>query len=726
MPTLTIDGRTCTVAEGTTILDAARGVGIRIPTLCHVEGFAPSASCFLCAVQVAGKETLTPSCAVPVADGMVVFTTTEEVRESRRMALELLLSDHVGDCVGPCSIGCPARFDIPVFLTMLSAGDVPTAAGMAFDALTLPRALGRICPRLCEQRCHRSDTGDAVSIASLHRHAADQRFGRATRDRQVGSGLQPGTQASTGKHVAIVGAGPAGLTAAHHLLARGHAVTLFDAHEFPGGMLRYGIPAFRLPHEVLAEEIDLIRGLGGEFRMRTRLGRAERAERMAEPALSERSESKGDVTLEALRRDFDAVFLAIGAQASRALGCPGEELALNAVDFLGQVAEGRLSSAGPELQLGAGTSFARDVLVVGGGNTAIDAARTAVRLGAKSVTVLYRRSRREMPCLMAEVEAAEIEGVSIETLVAPVQLERRGDGVRLTCQRMKLGTPDLQGRPRPVPIPGSEFTVDATCVISAIGQTVDASGLESGEVALSPHGIAARALTLETSVPGVFAGGDAVTGADLAVRAVAAGKLAALSIDQYLAGRRVEGDPRMISVVMGKLDEQELAEFFRGIEQSARTPVPHLPLERRIGSFDEVEPGLTAEIAAREAARCMHCGCWKAASCHLRQLATEYGADPQRFSGARRKFRRDDSHPRIVYEPGKCILCGACVAAAAASGEALGLAIVGRGFDAAVAVPLQGTMIEALPKAAEQVADVCPTGAFAVKNGTGCGCAFAR
>ncbi len=688
MPTLTIDGRTCTVAEGTTILDAARGLGIRIPTLCHVEGFAASASCFLCAVQVAGKETLTPSCAVPVSDGMVVLTSTDEVRESRRVALELLLSDHVGDCVGPCSVGCPARFDIPVFLTQVSAGNISTAADIAFDALTLPRALGRICPRLCEQRCHRSDTGEAVSIASLHRFAADNAlptsdFGLRTSDFERAS--------ATGKRVAIVGAGPAGLTAAHHLLTRGHAVTLFDAHEHPGGMLRYGIPAFRLPHDVLAEEIDLIGRLGGEFRMRQRLGR--------------------DLTLDTLRRDFDAVFLAIGAQASRALDCPGEDIAQNAVDFLAAVAEGRPPSLGDA------------VLVVGGGNTAIDAARTAVRLGADSVTVLYRRSRREMPCLMAEVEAAESEGVSIQTLVAPVQLERHGDGVRLTCLRMKLGTPDLQGRPRPVPIPGSEFTLDATCVISAIGQAVDASGLEPGEVALSSHGIAAGALTLETNLPGVFAGGDAVTGADLAVRAVAAGKLAAVSIDQYLRGRRVEGDPQMVNVVMGKLDEQELAEFFRGIEQSARTPVPHLAPAVRRRSFEEVEPGLTAEVAALEAARCMHCGCWKAAACHLRQLATEYGADPLRFPGARRRFCRDDSHPEIVYEPGKCILCGACVAAAAAAGEALGLAIVGRGFDAAVAVPLQGTMIEALPKAAEQVAAICPTGAFVLK-GAGCGCAF--
>jgi formate dehydrogenase major subunit len=714
MVTLTIDDRTCTVAEGTTILDAARRLGIRIPTLCHVDGFPASASCFLCAVQVGGKEALTPSCAVPVSDGMVVLTGTEEVRASRKMVLELLLSDHVGDCVGPCSIGCPARFDIPGFLTELSAGEFRRGAEMASDFLTLPRALGRICPRLCEQRCHQSDAGDAVSIASLHRYAADRDAALPASGPDVTRGVEGGASArphpsdagpatssryvprkdrATGKRAAIVGAGPAGLTAAYHLLRRGHAVALFDAHDVPGGMLRHGIPAFRLPHDVLADEVEIIRQLGAEFRMRQRLG--------------------ADLTLETLRSEFDAVFLAIGAQRSRALDCPGEELALDAIDLLARVAEGRPPSLGGS------------VLVVGGGNTAMDASRTAVRLGAESVTLLYRRSRREMPCLMAEVEAAESEGVTIETLVAPVALQRQGDGVRLTCLRMKLGTPDLQGRPRPVPIPGSGFAIDAACVISAIGQVVDSATLGAEGLALSPRGIAANAVTLETSLPGVFAGGDGVTGPDLAVRAVAAGKLAAISIDQYLGGRPVQGDPEMVSVVMGKLDELELAEFFRGIEQSPRTPVPHPPLDTRVRSFEEVEPGLTAEVAAREASRCLNCGCSKATTCHLRQLATEYGADPLRFQGARRKFRRDNSHPEIVYEPGKCILCGACVAVAEAAGEALGLAIVGRGFEAAVAVPLQGTMIEALPKAAEQVAAACPTGAFAMK-GAGCGCAFGR
>jgi formate dehydrogenase major subunit len=680
--TLTIDGRTVTVEAGTTVLEAARALGIRIPTLCHVDGLPPSSSCFLCAVEVEGRPALAPSCAMPAADGMVVRTDTDEVRASRKMALELLLSDHAGDCIGPCMTGCPARFDIPGFLTEVADGRDRRSAEIAADFLVLPAALGRVCPRLCEQRCHRCDAEAALSVGGLHRYAAD-------RDMASDSRYVPRREAASGKRVAIVGAGPAGLSAAYYLLRRGHGAVLFDAHDEPGGMLRYGIPAFRLPHDVLAQEIDVIRLLGGEFRMGVRLG--------------------ADVAIEDLRRDFDAVFLAIGAQGSRGLECPGEELALPAVVFLERVATCRRDDIGD------------DVLVIGGGNTAMDASRTAVRLGANRVRVLYRRSRREMPCLMAEVEAAEAEGVVVETLAAPVRLERLLNGrLQLTGVRMALGAPDESGRARPVPIEGSAFTIEASCVIAAIGQHVETSGLGAHGPRTSRRGILADPATLATNLPGVFAGGDAVSGADLAVRAVAAGKLAAASIDQYLGGRRVQGDPEMVSVVMSRLDEHELAAFFRQVEEAPRAAVAERPVAERVRDFGEVESAFEPETARREAARCMHCGCWKATTCQLRQYATEYGADPLRFAGARRKFERDTSHPEVVYEPGKCILCGACVQVAAEAGEPLGLAIVGRGFDATVAVPLRGTLAEAIPTVARRVADICPTGAFALKGAGTC------
>ena len=378
-------------------------------------------------------------------------------------------------------------------------------------------------------------------------------------------------------------------------------------------MLRYGIPAFRLPRQVLDAEIQMIRNLGAEFRLGKRLGR--------------------DFTLDDLRRDFDAVFLAIGAQGSRGLGCPGEELATPALEFLEKLTDGPAPTVGS------------DVIVVGGGNTAMDASRCAVRLGAKSVRVLYRRTRREMPCLMEEVEAAEAEGVKIEFLVAPVRLERKAGKLILTCQRMELGPPDESGRARPMPIPGSEFEVQATCVIAAIGQSVDLSPW-TPRSSLYPNGASPPTRRRwRRTLPGVFAGGDAVTGPDLAVRAVAAGKLAAASIDQYLSGKKVIGAPESVNVLMGKLSEDELAVFLRGIEQTPRAPMPHLPMDKRRTTFEEVELGFSLETATRESRRCLGCGCGKAIPCRLRQFATEYGVDPQRFVGERRHFARDTSHP---------------------------------------------------------------------------------
>ena len=681
MVTLTIDGRRVSVEPGTTVLDAARWLGIRIPTMCHVPGIEPAASCFVCAVQIEGRRTLSPACAMPVAEGMAVATNSPDVRAARKMALELLLSDHAGECVAPCAARCPAGLDIPGFVYGIATEDNRRAMQVISERLALPGSLGRICPRLCEQECRRCDLDQGLAIGALHRHVADL-------DRAAAAPYVPPRASATGKSVAIVGAGPAGLAAAWYLLRQGHDCTLCDAHPLPGGMLRYGIPAYRLPKDALDAEIDAIRQLGARFRMDTRWGR--------------------EFTLTELRAQHDAVFMAIGAQRTQGLRCEGEENALAGIEFLELVANGNPPPLGS------------DVVVLGGGNTAMDCARTAVRLGARNVRILYRRGRQEMPCPMAEVEAAEAEGVTVEFLMAPVRLERNGHGLLLTCQRMTLGEPDASGRRRPVAVMGSTLVVECSTVIADTGQAVDRTLPESEGLRVTAWGIAADERTLATNLPGVFAGGDAVLGPDLAVRAVAAGRIAAASIHQFLSGAAVTGEPAMAGIAMQPVDDAERAAIFRAIEKAARVRMPEIPIDRRRASFDEVEHGLSDDDAAREARRCLTCGCRKQDCCLVRSLANEYDADVYRFAGARRRFSQDLSHPEVIYEPGKCISCDACVRIAAAAGEPLGLALVGRGFDVAVAVPFGQPLSEGLRRAAQRCAEACPTGALALRTARAC------
>lgn len=676
-----IDGRELEVPEGSTVLEAARRLGIVIPTLCHVEGLEPAASCFLCSVQVEGQRGLSPACAMPVADGMQVTTNSEDVRASRRMALELLLSDHAGDCIAPCSAQCPAGLDIPGFLYPLAAGDPGEAMAVLLDRLPLSGALGRICPRLCEQHCRRGHHDEGLAIGQLHRWVADW-------NRQAPNAREPEKGPETGKSVAIIGAGPAGLSAALYLRQTGHAVTLYDTKADPGGMLRYGIPEYRLPRGPLDDEIDMVRHLGAEFRMGRCWGT--------------------DFVLDDLLEWHDAAFVAIGAQLSRGLGCEGENLARHGIDVLAQVAEDKKPELGSR------------VVVVGGGNTAMDVARSCLRLGSEA-QVVYRRTRDEMPCLLEEVEGAEEEGVRIEYLVAPLRLERESNGeIELVCQRMELGAPDASGRRRPVPVAGSETAYRCDSVIAAIGQQVETQLASQEGLEATSWGIAVDQQTLATSRPGVFAGGDAVLGADLAVRAVAAGRLAAASIDQYLAGRPVVGLAEPVNVMMQPIDEQELAAIFRNIEQHPQEHSRTLTVAQRQASFEEIVDSLDRNTAMDEAKRCMSCGCTAAAGCSVRRWATEYGADPTRFLGARRRYERDDSHPEVVYEPGKCILCDACVRIAEQSSETLGVALIGRGFQVAMGVPFDRPLSEGLREVAEACAAACPTGALEMRRLRSC------
>ncbi len=658
---LTVDGRQVEVGERATILDAARKLGIVIPTLCHADGLRPAPSCFLCVVQVQGEPHLVPSCVVPAQDGMVVTTDSDDIRAARRTALELLLSDHAGDCEGPCTLACPAGVDIPELLRCLVAGRYGEAAAVMRERIPLPGALSRICPGYCERVCRRGERDEAVAIRALTRFVADTEY--AMHGAHV---PQPGEP--TDRKVAIVGAGPAGLSAAYYLLLEGHGCTLFDQHAEPGGNFRYGLPSFRLPRGLLDVEIDVIRKMGARFRLGTRLGE--------------------DVALDDLRREYDAVLLAMGAGMEAPLGCEGGELALSVLEFLCMVSEGAAPHVGGE------------VVVLGDGKEAVDAARTAVRLGTSRVALLAESSSLATPFLDEHLASARAEGVEFVSPARPTEIVRVGDGrFRVACQR-----------------DGGSFITEASVVISAQKRSVDLSLVRSLGLAVSQRGIEVERETLRTGLGDVFAAGEAVSGSSWGVRAVAAGRLAALCIHQYLCGAEVAGEHRLLSVRMGQLSEKERAELFRGTPERAPVRVPGTDMARRKSSFGGVEGELSEPDAVAEAERCLHCDCEAKGTCKLRRYASEYGAVAGRFRGERRAFERDVSHPDVVYEPGKCILCGLCVRIAEAEQERLGMTFARRGFVTRTGVPFGGALQHGLKISAERCAAACPTGALALRR----------
>ncbi|MDA8138222.1 MAG: FAD-dependent oxidoreductase [Desulfobacteraceae bacterium] len=467
----------------------------------------------------------------------------------------------------PCQHACPVGMDIPAYISLIKANRLTDAYKVLLKTNPFPGICGRVCDHKCELKCRRSTLDEPVHIKYLKRYITDQAPAPVIARAEV----------TRKEKIAVIGAGPAGLTAARDLTLRGYHATVFEELPEAGGMLRWGIPAYRLPRNVLKREIQDILDLGVELRCNVRVGR--------------------DISWDTLRSTYEAIFVAIGAQRSMQAELEGKGYRgiTGAVEFL------------RELHLGGHPHVGRKVAVIGGGNSAIDAAQCALRLGAEDVTIYYRRTKADMPALKEEVATAQKEGVKIEELVAPIRFIGREDNVcQMVLQKMRLGEFDAGGRKKPAPILGSEYTVDADQVILAIGQEVD------GAFEFKRTGIAVTANRLVEVVPGkktqttapmIFAGGDVVTGPDTVVGAIAAGHRAAQEIDAAIRARNEEG-PYVPAVEEEVAIPQEIEEEIR---EMMRTHMPEADIRERVRDFREVELGFEKAVALQEAGRCLRC-----------------------------------------------------------------------------------------------------------------------
>ncbi|MDY0296795.1 MAG: FAD-dependent oxidoreductase [Acidobacteriota bacterium] len=677
--TLTINGQEVISQAGKTILEVVNEHKLdRIPTLCHDPRLEPYGSCFLCVVEVAGLKKLVPACATLATEGMIVETDNPRIRSSRKTALELLLSNHYADCIGPCIDNCPAHVDAQGYVALISMGRYEEALKLVKENNPLPLCIGRVCVRDCEAACRRQIVDEPVAINHLKRFIADK---------DAPHKWTPSLPEPNGKTVAVVGGGPAGLTCAYYLTLRGYKVDLFEKLPNLGGMMRYGIPEYRLPKAIMDEEIAWITGLGVEVRTGVELGR--------------------DITIAGLKNQYDAVFLAVGAHRATTMRLEHEddtEGVLKGIDFLR-----RVQMEGPP-------RFNGTVAVVGGGNTAIDAARTALRCGAEKVVIVYRRSLREMPAHEEEIEAARHEGVEFHFLTNPKSIVRENGRLKgVECLRMSLQEVEDGGRPRPVPIPGSEFVLECGTLIGAIGQQVDTDFNGEGDgCELEKWGtIRVNEKTLETSIPDVFAGGDVVSGPWTAIGAIAQGKRAALAIDRKLRTGSAEGADFHFASFKHHFHDVVPAELQDVAIDLPRQHLPELPPKERIRDFREVEGGYSREQAQTETRRCLECGCVEYYDCRLRQYADEFGVDTTVFRGETREYKVDRSHPLVVNDPNKCISCGRCVRMCTDELGVAALGFVHRGFYSVVKPALEKPLIQTPCVACGNCIDTCPTGALA-------------
>jgi formate dehydrogenase beta subunit len=520
-------------------------------------------------------------CQVGQTGTVAVLDTLKYYRDDYVKAIEegkaLETREYKTHLTAPCMDACPVHLDVPAYIECVKDRKFGESYRVIRNRNALPGVCGRVCVRPCESNCRRLNVDETLNIRLIKRFACDYSYG-------LGLQKEDGPKEFKGEKVAIIGAGPAGIAAAYYLGLRGYGVTVFEELPEPGGMAAVGIPDYRLPREDLKDDIRPIEDLGVEIRYGQAVGK--------------------DVSLEQLQQQgYKAVFVGVGAKNSRKMGVEGEdekyEGFVHGVTFL------------RDLNLGREVYKAKRIVVVGGGNVAIDCVRSALRLGFTEVNLVYRRSRAEMPADPVEIEDAETEGIDFHFLTLPTKIIAEGGKVvGVECVRMELGEPDSSGRRRPIPIEGSEFFIETDVVIPAIGQEPDLALLEAAQdievtkwktVVVDPD-------CLQTNREGVFSGGDCVTGPATLVEALAAGADAAIAIENYLAQGKMElPDYRKMEKLISRVGVYDDSEKVQVVGGVARPKAEHLPVASRIKTFDEVEKGLSAGAAIEDSLRCLRC-----------------------------------------------------------------------------------------------------------------------
>ncbi len=639
-----IDGKYRIVEEGSTLLEAAKVCGVDIPSLCGLNKSDEKVPCDLCMVEVESGG-MQRACELNVYRGLNVKTQSDALSAHRKQALNRIMQDHYADCEAPCKTACPAGVDIQSYLYFIAQNDHQKAIEIIKQTLPMPLSIGRVCPAFCESECRRALVDEPIAIRQLKRHAADA-------DLAAHEAYVPEKKPAKPYSIAIVGSGPGGLTAGYYLSNEGYQVTVFEAMPKAGGWLRYGIPEYRLPKDILDKEIELMCRNGMTIKTNQKLGE--------------------DFTLSRLSEEYDAVCLAVGASQAVEMHYPGSELkgCYLGVDYLKDYVTEQQYKTGQK------------VAVIGGGNTAIDCARTARRAGAET-TLIYRRTREEMPAEDYEIEEAAHEGVNFLFLTNPAEnlADEHGHVQAIRLERMALGEPDSSGRRRPEAT-GEYFTEAFDTVIAAVSQKPDLSFLDNDDLSIPLtrwNTSDSDDFTMHTGTGNLFSIGDFRRGPATAVEAVGDGRIAAKAIDLFLNGDMADMPrPAFNSRKEKKLSQVDPLQF-ENIQKVARTIMPELTPAQREQSFAEVELGFDNQDAIQEAARCLECGCQANTSCDLRDYSTEYGAEQHfnhsveiqdhqdwltlRAKDPRHKFSVDRSSQFIEFDANRCISCGQCIQA---------------------------------------------------------------